>query len=68
MNMQLPDSIAKPSRRQFLIASGGATAGLIIGTALPSKKPRKGFVGAAPPAPQLNVFAGPGSAHLQIQF
>lgn len=35
MNIQLPDSITKPSRRQFLIASGGATAGLIIGTALP---------------------------------
>ncbi|MEM7430030.1 MAG: molybdopterin cofactor-binding domain-containing protein, partial [Pseudomonadota bacterium] len=38
MNMQLPNSIAKPSRRQFLIASGGATAGLIIGTALPASE------------------------------
>lgn len=38
MNMQLPNSISKPSRRQFLIASGGATAGLIIGAALPASE------------------------------
>ncbi|MEM8690054.1 MAG: xanthine dehydrogenase family protein molybdopterin-binding subunit [Pseudomonadota bacterium] len=34
MNVFVPDTVSKPSRRSFLIAAGGITAGLMIGSTL----------------------------------